>query len=139
MLAHAPSIQQPVVVPNRPVDAVDVLPLLRRIRRALDAALLVPRLPSLDEQRFSGVYVGLVDLERRLREVARLCGTIDTAGLQVTRADLLARTTTAVELLEVLTALHCLAPSTADAMSQACIHTRRVVALERTYGRALFA
>jgi len=138
MLAHAPSIQ-PTIVPNRPVDAVDVLPVLRRIRRGLDAALQVPRLPSIDEQRFSAVYIGLVDLERRLREVARLCGALDAPGLLVTRSDLRARATTAVELLEALTALHRLDPAAVDAMSSAAAHTRRIVALERAYGRGLFA
>ncbi len=138
MLAHAPSVQ-PTIVPNRPVDALDVLPVLRRIRRGLDVALQVPRLPSIDEQRFSAVYIGLVDLERRLRDVTQLCGTLDAPGLLVTRSDLLARATIAVELLEALTALHRLDPGADGSLSSASAHTRRIVALEGVYDRGLFA
>ena len=122
---------------NRPIDELDVLPLLRRIRRALDGALVVPRLEVVQEQRFSAVYVGLVDLQQRLRQVARLCASEGFGPpLLFTRADLLARATTAVELLEQLTALHTLE---AHDVAGATALTRRIHALEHAYGRALFA
>ncbi len=122
--------------PNRPIDELDVLPLLRRIRRSLDGALVVPRLDLVEEQRFSAIYVGLVDLEQRLRQVARMCSS-EAFGplLLATRSDLLARATLAVELLEQLTALHTLEAEGPVATAL----RRRIGILEQAYGRALFA
>ena len=127
------------VVPAQCIDAVDVLPLLARIRGALEACLTVPRLEIVDEQEVSGVYVGLVDLQQRLRRVARICHEHDAPGLQAARTDLLARGAVAVALLEALTALHRLPGHRSDTPSIALAIRERIQRLQRAYGRALFA
>ncbi len=87
MLAPSPV----AVVPAQSIDVIDVLPLLVRVRRALEDCLSVPRLPKVEEQQISWTYIGLVELHQRLRAVARACHDTDADGFRFPRADLLVR------------------------------------------------
>lgn len=135
MLAPSPV----AIVPAQSIDAIDVLPLLVRVRRALEDCLSVPRLPVVEEQQISWTYVGLVELHQRLGAVARACHDTDDDDLRFARADLLARVSVAVSLLESLTALHRLPAGRADTPSITTAIRERIARLEGAYGRALFA
>ena len=113
----------------------EVLDTLSRMRRAQVAALALPRLGTVDEQRFSAVYIGVVDLEQRLRAVAGLCLDLPLAELTRVQDDLQSRGWVAAALLEALTESHQPGRSSEENDRTA----RRVAALGRAYGAALFA
>lgn len=101
------------------------LPVERRARRALEAALTVDPLPAAEELRMSRVFVGLNDLRQRLA-----AGPLDGDELE----EIQSRALAAAALLEALVALHQVDPRDADADARTAAWEWQVDALESQLG-----
>ena len=110
-----------------------------RARRSLEGALAVGPQPPLVEQRLSAVYIGLVDLHRRLGSAERMRLLVACVDLERQVADLQRRTWLAAALLDAWVGLCTVDDAAADADARRSDWERLVAALEASSGTSLFA
>jgi hypothetical protein len=102
-----------------------------RIQSALERAISIPRLSSIDEQRFSATFIGLVDLQQRLAKTAELATQLDLPVLHDALNDLVGRAWRAAAILDAMSALYTLDATGPDALVEAADCSRHLAALQK--------